>query len=715
MSGRRGVRRRCSALVLVVALVAAVLGVGPAVHAATHAPPLLNVTCTSTVSYGDELSCWAASTDAQYNFAEAGTFTFDKAHALPATWTAKTCYVDASECEVDATLSVPAGAAARTVSFVVGFKGVDGVTLSTTVSVAITLRPTVTEVVCDSIDLPLGGATHCLVGVADQLYEWDSHPAHLGTSGVGLRVTSSAPGDTIRYDKPSAGGASCLAAVADNLLSCGFTLTADRTQGLRALSATYPGDATADEQPSSAVLRVANGPRVAPVVTLTCPDTVPARHPVATCLVSVAAPGPGLLTPTGAVALDQDVGLPLNWSDAPACQLVAGSCSLSLDVFEPAYDSAPPVRVGYAGDDGFLPASTDEQVDILPTPTSAQVVCDTASPAPGSLLHCALTFATEQGTPVPIGPLDAVFVSTSEGTVACDLPLPNGCGGVDSDTATTVGFSVQLDDATGPQLLVGEYTGDDVSLVAGSTAGFSWVIPTPAVVLPQPVPAPDPVRPAAPTATSTAIACVGPVAYRHATECTVAVTAAGAAVTSGSVQVAPATGSAFPAVSCLLSDQGLCTVTVASQAAPGVAVTLAAVYSGTSGLAASTGTGSFSVHAVPTSVAVHCSGSGARPGAVVSCVASVRTRYGTAAAPPPAVRSQVTVSARGDAIRYGSARSAKSCHWTVGSTGLTCHFSVRVGQSPGLRLVRVHYNGTIGTTHNAASMGQADFTVKPRR
>ena len=692
-------------------MASAVLGLGLPAQAATAAPPLLSVTCTSTVSYGDPLTCWAASTDAEFNFAEAGTFTFDKANALPATWSAKTCYVDNSECEVDATLATPAGAAARTLSFVVGFKGVDGATVSTTVSVDVTLRPTVTQVVCDSIDLPLGGSTHCVVGVADQMYEWDSRPAHLGASGVGLVVTSSAPRDTIRYDRPSAGGAGCVAAVANGLLACGFTLTADQTQGLRALDATYPGNAVADEQPSSAVLRVANGPRVAPVVTLTCPDTVPARQPVATCTVAVAAPGPGLLTPTGAVGLDQDVGQTFSWTGAPSCQLVNGSCSVSLDVDEPTYDTAPPVRATYAGDDGFLPAAAEQQVDILPTPTTALIGCDNASPAPDSILHCQLTFATAQGTPIPISSLDTVFVSTSDGTVTCDLPVANGCGGVNSDIATTVGFSVQLDQTTGPQLLVAEYTGDDVVLVAGSTAGFSWVIPTPSV-LPQPAPLPDPVAPAAPTATSTALACVGPVAYRHATQCTVAVTAAGGAVTSGSVQVAPAAGSAFPAASCLLSDEGLCTVTVASQALPGVTVRLSAAYSGTTALAASTGTAGFAVHAVPTGVTVHCSGSSVRPGAVVSCVASVRTRYGTPAAAPPAVRSQVTVSAVGDAILYAGARTAKSCHWQVGATGLTCHFSVRTGHAPGARLVRVHYNGTTGTTHDAASVGQAGFTVR---
>ena len=410
------------------------------------------------------------------------------------------------------------------------------------------------------------------------------------------------------------------------------------------------------------------------------------------------------------MALDQDFGQPVKWADAQACQLVDGSCSLPIAVFQPTFDITPAVRATYAGDDGYLPATAEQQVDVLPTPSSAKIACDSANPLPNSALHCVLTLSTEQGTAVPIGPLDSVFVTTSDGTVVCDHPQPSGCGGVNGDTATAVGFVVQLDAATGPQLVVAEYSGDEVNQVAGSTAGFSWAIPVPAVLLPQPAPASDP--PPAPLATSTTIACVGPVAYRHATQCVVAVTAGGAPVTTGSVQVAPPAGSAFPTVSCLLSDLGLCTVTVASQAVPGTAVWLSATFSGAPTLAASTGSGSFVVHAVPTTVSVHCAGGKVRPGTVVSCVASVRTRYGAAAAKPPAQPSQVTVSVRGDAVIYAGARTAKSCHWTLASTGLTCHFSVRAGHSPGLRQVRLHYNGTTGSTHNAASMGEAGFTVK---
>ena len=434
---------------------------------------------------------------------------------------------------------------------------------------------------------------------------------------------------------------------------------------------------------------------------------------MANCQVVVAGPGPGLVPPSGEVGLDQDVGDPLDWATSATCVLVAGTCNVPVVIFEDTFDSAPPVRATYAGDDGYLPSAAEVQVDIEPTPTNAAITCDTANPAPGSLLHCQLTFSIDPGVPVPVGPLDAVLVTTSEGTVICDIVSDaGGCGTVDTATATTAGFSVQLDQSTGPQLIVGEYTGDDIDLVAGSSVGFSWAIPTPAVVLPQPTPTPV-VTPVTPTATSTSLACVGPVAYRHATQCTVEVTAAGAPVTSGSVLVAPAAGSpSFPASSCLLSDQGLCTVTVASQALPGVAVSLSATYSGTTALAGSTGTGGFTVHAVPTSVAVHCSGSSVHPGAIISCVASVTTRYGTVAAAPPAVRSQVTVTAQGDAVVYAGARTAKSCHWSSGRNGLTCHFSVRVGHSPGLRLVRVHYNGTAGTTHDAASVGQATFTVK---
>ena len=230
-------------LVLAGALIAAAAGVGAPAAVARQASPLLSVTCTSTVSYGDDMTCWAASTDSNGNFAEAGTVTFDKAHALGATWTASTCYVNDSQCQVDATLPAPPGAQPRTVAFVVGFRGNDGATVSTSVSVDLTLRPTVTTIDCASVDLALGGTTHCVLGVADQLYEWDSRPAQLGKTGPGLSVASSAPGDTVRYDKPAAGGSSCLPAVADNVLSCGFTLTADRVQGVRSLTATYPGDA----------------------------------------------------------------------------------------------------------------------------------------------------------------------------------------------------------------------------------------------------------------------------------------------------------------------------------------------------------------------------------------------------------------------------------------------------------------------------------------
>ena len=203
---------------------------------------MATITCTSQISYGSQLTCWAASTDVNDNFAEAGTFTFDKANALGATWTPKTCYVNDSECEVNAVLATPPGAQPRTVKFVVGFKGADGATVSTTISVQVVLRPTVTTLVCDSINLHLAGSTHCEIEVADQLYDWDSRPAQLGSGMSGLTVTSSAPGDTIVYDKPARNGSTCVAGVVGGVLACGLTLTADQVQGLRALTATYPGD-----------------------------------------------------------------------------------------------------------------------------------------------------------------------------------------------------------------------------------------------------------------------------------------------------------------------------------------------------------------------------------------------------------------------------------------------------------------------------------------
>ena len=706
----RGACHWRAALVFVVALLMSLASVGawgPDATAATS--PLLTVTCTATVTYGGGLTCWAASTDVNGNFAEAGTFTFDKAQALAATWTAKTCVVDNSECQVDATLATPPGAQPRTIAFVVGFKGVHGATASTTISVDVVLRPTVTSLVCDESGLALGGSTHCTVGVADQLYDWDSRPAQLPPGVRGLTVTSSAPGDTVTYDKPAPGGASCVAAVVNSLLSCGLTLAADHVPGLRALTATYPGDPAADEQASSVVLRVANGPRVAPVLTLTCPSAVPARSSIATCRVSVQPPGPGLLAPTGAVAFDQDSGQSVNWADSQTCQLEAGTCSVQIDVFADwASGLTAPVRASYAGDDGYLPASAEHLVDVTPTATTSRLACDNPSPAAGSLLHCQLTFSTVDGAPVPVGPLDAIFVSASEGTVTCDVDAGDGCGHVDTPTATVAGFSLQLDQTTGPQLLIGEYTGDGFEMVAGSTAGFSWVVPGAPVVTPQPAPVP----PAKSTST-TAVACAGPVAYRHATQCTVAVTSA-SGVPSGFVSVAPAAGSpAFAAASCTLNAQGLCTVAVASQALPGTVVSLAVAYSGSDAASPSTGTGAFMVHAVPTTVVVHCSARAAvHPGAVISCVASVRTRFGAAAAAPPAHASQVTVSVKGDAVRYGGARTSRSCRWVAGVQGLTCHFSVRAGGTRGLRLVRVHYAGTSGTTHDAASVGQARFTVK---
>ena len=245
-------------------------------------------------------------------------------------------------------------------------------------------------------------------------------------------------------------------------------------------------------------------------------------------------------------------------------------------------------------------------------------------------------------------------------------------------------------------------------MVAGSTVGFAWVVPGAPVVAPQPTP----VAPAKAT-TRTTIACAGPVAYRHATQCVVAVTSA-AGVPSGTVRVSAAAGSpSFPAASCTLNAQGLCTVAVTSQALPGTVVSMAVAYAGTDASLPSTATGAFTVHAVPTSVVVRCSARAAvHPGAVVSCVASVRTRYGTAAAPPPARASQVTVNSRGDAIVYTGAHTSRSCHWVVGAQGLTCHFSVRAGSARGLRTVKVHYFGTAGTTHDGASVGQAGFTVK---
>lgn len=391
---------RVSRLLLCVTLATAAM-IGPAAAAST--PALVDVTCTAAVSYGAEVDCRAASVDDQGNFGTPGTFTFDPGQVLPATWSDTSCVVTSDACNVSAQLATPAGASAQTFTFDVGFLGTDGSTSTTQVSVDVSLQPTVTTLACDQTELSPGGTTHCVISVVDQGVDGSTWPARLAGDVAGMTATSSDPTDTVTYDNDSADHSSCVAAVAHGALECGFTLALGSGGGLRTLTATYPGNSATDEATSASNVSIADGRRITPVVSLSCPASVPAEHPQTTCSVTVTGPAAGDPVPTGTVELDQAAGQPVPFDSGIDCTLVNGSCSVAYEVFEgtPSIPS-PPVRTLYSGDDNYLPGAASQTVAIDPTGSVAGLTCDSAAPTTFTPMHCQLSVSTVDGKPVPV-------------------------------------------------------------------------------------------------------------------------------------------------------------------------------------------------------------------------------------------------------------------------------------------------------------------------
>ncbi|MDX6206614.1 MAG: hypothetical protein QOF39_2671 [Frankiales bacterium] len=693
---------------LLCAAVAVAGMIGFAVRADAAGPALVNVVCTAAVPYGGEVDCRAASVDANGDYGTPGTFTFDPGHVLPATWSATTCSVNGDACTVSAQLATPAGAGPRTFTFDVGFVGADGSTSTTPVSVDVSLQQTVTTLACDHTELATGGATHCLISAVDQHVDGSTSPARLPAGGPGLTATSSDPSDVVTYDNPSADRAGCVAAVAGNALECGFTLAVGSTHGLRTVTASYPGDAATDEAPSQAAAAISNGARVAPIVSLRCPASVPAEHPQTSCTVTVTGPRAGDPVPGGTVELDQAAGQPLPFDSGIHCTLVNGSCTAPYEVFEgTASAPAPPVRALYSGDSSYLPGSASQQVAVLATGTVSTLVCDNTAPRAFTPMHCQFSVSTVDAKPVPVGPLDAITFTTTSGSVSCDQPVSVGCGHVNTATATVSGFTLRLGKIGGPQSVTASYSGDAFALVASSTSTFAFSVIVPPVSSDVP-----PVVGLAKTATSTGISCGSPVAYRHAARCVVTVKATGSgsadSVPAGSVRLAPVAGQhTFTARSCLLNGKGQCTLALAVSTRPGSVASINVTYPGSAGFLPSAAVGRLAVRTVATSVTVRCAHPAVRAGSVVHCVAAVRTEFGAPAAAPGVRKSQVTVTAHGDVIGYAGGRS---CHWTRSGNNLTCAFSVKAGRVRGSRTIHVYYTGD-HASQDAASRGVTTLRV----
>jgi hypothetical protein len=264
-------------------------------------------------------------------------------------------------------------------------------------------------------------------------------------------------------------------------------------------------------------------------------------------------------------------------------------------------------------------------------------------------------------------------------------------------------FTVHLGPTGGPQQVLGSYSGDQFAQVAPATATFRFTARGPGGNGGPPG--------VVKTGTTTTVACGRPVAYRHAAHCLVTVRSH-AAVPSGTVRLAPlAGGHAFTAKSCRLNAKGRCMIAVIPRAAPGSRIGLRATYAGNGAFLRSAGVGKLAVRAVATSVTVRCGRTSVVRGATVHCVEGVRTEFGQAAAVPAFHPPQVTVTARGDRVRFDGGRS---CAWKRAGHALTCSFSVRAGGVPGTRTIRVYYAGA-AASHEAASKGSTRFKVTTAR
>ena len=686
--------------------VATVLGlVGLAGPAAASTPASVDVVCTSAVSYGGEVDCLAASLDSDGNYGVPGTFTFDPDHVLPATWSSARCAVNGAACNVIAEVATPAGAADRSVTFEVDFAGADGSTAVTMVTVALSLQQTVTTVTCDQTDLPVGGVAHCVMSAVNLRYDGYTWPASLPDHVSGLSASSSAGSDALSYDAPSADGSTCVATVVDGALQCGFTV-APATRGVRTVTAEYGGDPATDEAPSAGTVAIANGPRVAPVVTVGCPASVPAAAPQTTCTVSVAGPAAGDPVPSGTVEIDQAADQPLPFDSGFDCTLIDGSCAIPYEIFEGSpSDPAPPVRALYSGDDSYLPGSASQVVAVDDTASVAAMTCDSATPGTFTAMHCELRVSTADGHEVPVAPLDTTTIATTSGSISCDVPANVGCGHTDAADAIVVGFTLRVGKTAGSQSVTGTYSGDDYALVAGSTATFAF-----SAVAPVSSDAP-PVLTVVKAATTTTVSCGPAVAYRHDARCVVTVKAPHGGSPTGTVRVAPIAGApTFTARSCTLSASGQCAVAVTLAARPGSSVPVSATYAGSDGFLGSAGPARIAVRPVATTVTVRCSHTAIGVGSVVHCIATVRTEFGAAAAAPVPRKSQVTVTAHGDVVSYAG---GSSCHWVRSGDGLTCAFSVKAGPVRGGRTIHVYYTGD-HASQDAASRGQMTITVSRR-
>ena len=141
----------------------------------------------------------------------------------------------------------------------------------------------------------------------------------------------------------------------------------DAVHGLRTLTADYPGDPAADEVASSASVAVVQRTRVAPVVTFSCPASVPARQPQTTCQVTVAGrrrwrAAHRRRSRSTRLLGRRSAGL------RPTARSTAAPAPSPYEVFEGTVAPATaPVRATYSGDNNYLPGLRRPGRDVTTT------------------------------------------------------------------------------------------------------------------------------------------------------------------------------------------------------------------------------------------------------------------------------------------------------------------------------------------------------------
>ena len=249
---------------------------------------MIEVTCTTAVSYGDEVDCQAASVDGNGNFGVPGTFTFDPGHVVAGH------LVDPDLRRAPPIRTVrcpprwrpPAG------------RGAQDLRRSRSPSWAPTARPrpprSRSKCHCGprpppstaaTADQPCGTVVHCVMSVTDGEDVGHTKPAPLPAGVAGMTATSSDPGDVITYDtrlgrplhlRRGRGRRRTRAAASRVALGTMHglrTLTADLPRRPGRRRGRQPG-ARARCPTASGRFRWSR---------LSCPTSVPAEHPQTTC------------------------------------------------------------------------------------------------------------------------------------------------------------------------------------------------------------------------------------------------------------------------------------------------------------------------------------------------------------------------------------------------------------------------------------------------